>query len=538
MRIRAALTATAMLAAAAWPAGCGGAADDAPAEPASFATEAPPEVDRPPDFTPAAVDPGGTTAGHVLAPSKAGTWYPGSAAAIAAKVDGWLNAPGALPEIPGRPVALIVPHAGWRFSGAIAGAGFRAVRHVRPETVVLLGVCHHSRRAGLEGTTLLRRGAMETPLGRTAVDPEVATEIGHTLHDAVFNAAAFEGEHSLEVVLPFVQRAWPRARIVPLLVNAKAYNDFFRVATAVADAVEGLSEERKILLVASSDLAHGAGPAATKRIDAATVEAWRSLDPRIVHWHSLRTVKDGRDGCTTTMCGADPVIATLWAARRLGATTVTTVAQSTSADTEHHKAGMSVVGYAAAVVSASDPSPDMQRSLLALARAAATAELGLGEAPDLAELPAPLTTNLGGAFVTIRRGGVLHGCVGRTATSMPAGELSASLGRAAARDDRAAGAAVTADDLPGLHFEISLLSKLERVRDLTRIVPGVHGVRLEYGTGESQRTAVYLPQVAMEQDWDRDTLLRKLAAKAGLNVAALHAPEARVYRFTAFVFAE
>jgi AmmeMemoRadiSam system protein A len=340
------------------------------------------------------------------------------------------------------------------------------------------------------------------------------------------------------VLLPFLQRAWPRARIVPILVNARGRDDYFRVATAVADAVDGLSEERKVLLVASSDLAHGAGPAATKQVDAATVEAWKTLDPRVVHWHAVRSVRDAASGLTTTMCGADAVIATLWAARRLGATTVTPIATGTSADTEHHREGMSVVGYAAAVISRHEPAPEVQETLLELARASAAAELGLREPPDLATLPPALRANMGGAFVTIKRAGKLHGCIGRTATTMPLGELIDSLGRAAARDERSAGVTITADQLAELHFEISLLSPLERVRDLAHIVPGVHGVRLEYGTGVNARTAVYLPQVAMEQDWDREALLRKLADKAGLSVASLHTADARVYRFTAFVFAE
>ncbi|MHC5021916.1 MAG: AmmeMemoRadiSam system protein B, partial [Planctomycetota bacterium] len=187
--------------------GCGGGAPTEPAPGSVFTAEAPPDfTGTAPRSGPAA--PAG--AGRTLPPSKAGTWYPGSAAAIAAQVDGWLDAPGAAVKVPGTPVGLIVPHAGWRFSGAIAGAGFRAVRAVRPETVVLLGVCHHSGRAGLRGATLLAAGGMATPLGTVAVDAEVAAEIGGTLHDAAFNAAAFEGEHSLEVLLPFVQRAWPR----------------------------------------------------------------------------------------------------------------------------------------------------------------------------------------------------------------------------------------------------------------------------------------------------------------------------------------
>ncbi len=476
--------------------------------------------------------------GPVLPMGKAGDWYPGSAAACAAEVDRLLAEAPDPPPLPGPLIALVLPHAGWRHSGRICAAGVKAARGQGVETVVVLGVCHDGAKIGLRGAALHSEGSVETPLGYTEVDRELAAEILRWLSGAGPRPEAFAGEHSVEVIVPFLQRALgPAVRLVPMLVRAGAQEEIHAVASALEMAVNGFP--RRVLLVASTDLAHGAAKGPSEESDAETVASWGTLDPRVIHWKQFEILGRKIPNLQCTMCGRDPVQATLWAARLLGGTRVTVLARGTSADSPLGTPDR-VVGYAAAAVTGGGLDPEAQREMLHIAREAVVAAVS-GEPvpePDLASLPAALSEKGPGLFVTLRQGDRVRACVGVLASERPLARLvSAQAVSAATKDHRVATEPLTKADLRpvgGVKIEVSVLGPVEGVEDPAEIIAGVHGVSLDRGEAH----AVLLPQVAMESRYGREQFLVSLCKKARIPEEAWKEPGTRLRKFTAFVFSE
>jgi AmmeMemoRadiSam system protein B len=224
----------------------------------------------------------------------AGTFYPADPAELAAVVDR------ALPPCPGGepvPKALIAPHAGYQYSGAVAGSAYARLAPLRDvaRRVVLVGPAH---RVPIDGLALSGADAFATPLGLVEVDDEARRTLHAARHLSV-DDAAHAGEHSLEVQLPFLQRTLARCRIVPLLVGDAA-------PAAVAEILDLLWDGQATLIVASSDLSHYHDHAAATRRDRRTAAAITAGDVDGI----------GDDDA----CGARPVRGLLVAARRHGLT--------------------------------------------------------------------------------------------------------------------------------------------------------------------------------------------------------------------------
>ncbi len=172
----------------------------------------------------------------------AGTWYPGEAGRLRRTVDALLA------EAPAAPIdavlGLIVPHAGYEYSGAVAAAAYRVLRDAPRQRVVLLAPSH---RGAFRGVARLDADAFETPLGLVHIDPAAlpATDLVR------FDPSPFAGEHSLEIQLPFLQRALPEAVVVPFLLGNLQSADYAEVAALLAR----LADDRTVFVV-SSDFTH------------------------------------------------------------------------------------------------------------------------------------------------------------------------------------------------------------------------------------------------------------------------------------------
>ncbi len=281
----------------------------------------------------------------------AGSWYPGTAAAIAEEVDRYLEAAGAV-SAPGRLVGLVCPHAGLHYSGPVAAHGYALLRALaeapgralaeapgralggRPVTVVLVGPSH---RAAFDGVALHARGAWETPLGRTPIDEEVSQALLDADPVVFDDPDVHRDEHSLEMQMPFLQRVLPGLRIVPVLMGSQSREEVEALAAALAKAVAG----RPALLVASSDLSHYQPADVAIRVDAAVVGEVGAYDPdglmaRLETHHNVA-------------CGGGPVVAVMKAARVLGAERATVLKYGHSGDVGERDRSH-VVGYLSAAL--------------------------------------------------------------------------------------------------------------------------------------------------------------------------------------------
>ena len=266
----------------------------------------------------------------------AGQWYTGDPRRLAESVDRYIQA-AHLPELDGEVVAIMAPHAGHRYSGSVAGYAFAALRGLQPDLVVVVSPMHYPYPSALVTTA---HSAYETPLGVIPVDLDALRVLDDTLEQTLgFRLAPVrrDPEHSLEIELPFLQRALAgEFRLLPVMVRDQSE----RVTHALGQALAQTLQSRSALLVASTDLSHFYPQAVADGLDAEVLRSVAAFDPRGV----LQAEEQGKGFA----CGRGALAAVLWAAQALGADTVKVLNHATSGDVTGDYT--QVVGYGAAVI--------------------------------------------------------------------------------------------------------------------------------------------------------------------------------------------
>jgi AmmeMemoRadiSam system protein B/AmmeMemoRadiSam system protein A len=458
-----------------------------------------------------------------------GIFYAADPYALGAEIDSYIEA-GQNPAVPGKVIGIIAPHAGYIYSGPIAGYAYRAIRDVNFSTVVVLAPSHYHP---LNGISVYQGEAFATPLGNVGVERDSAAELLR-LPFARDNAAVFEREHAIEVHLPFLYRIRPGVKIVPVIcgrMDRDQMREFARVLLKMS------REDSDMLILASTDLSHYHPYDEAVAIDARTVTAVEAGDVEQL-WQYLSA-----EQCEA--CGHVPLTIFLeYMKLREGAIKV--LDSRNSGDTAGDRDR--VVGYMAAVgfVAARQPAVDSGRStgreesgltalhkkaLLDIARTTLNEYLSTGKKPTI-KVEDPALKQVQGAFVTLHKQGQLRGCIGNYGQE-PLHETIVNMAVAAATEDPRF-PPVTVPELAQIDIEISVLSPLQKVASADDVVFGKHGVVVRKG----YRQGVFLPQVA-EQMRDKDEFLSYLCAhKAGLPADAWKDPTTEILVFTADVFSE
>lgn len=338
------------------------------------------------------------------APAGAGYFYPAERKKLADLVRRLLAS-----ELPrrgerprGRIVGLLVPHAGLDFTGAAAARVYDLLPNGGYDTVVILGAAHHRLFDG----AAIYPGLYATPEGSLPYDRRLAEALAAA--DPVFrlDAAAHEGEHSIEVQIPFLRRRLGRVPTVAVLLSTQELEAYRRVGETLALVLKG----RRALIIATSDLSQYPSGAEADRIDASNLLAMSALDPGLL-WKSNRLLMSrGVPDLKAGLCGEGAVGAMLIAAKALGATESRVLARFNSGDVVSERDYKHVVGYASAAFfkgskTPADPlllSDKDGRELLAAARGAVAKFLGSGQSPTpgLSEVP---RLNLPGAVAVSLR---------------------------------------------------------------------------------------------------------------------------------------
>ncbi|MCX6571849.1 MAG: AmmeMemoRadiSam system protein B [Candidatus Aminicenantes bacterium] len=466
-------------------------------------------------------------AGQGLRPAAfAGQFYPAEPAKLAADIEGYLAAaaPAAAPS--GKILALIVPHAGYVYSGRTAAAAYALVRDRAIDTVVIIGPSH---RVAFEGCSIWPDGGFETPLGVARVDAALAKEIAKA-SGFRFRPEAFAEEHSVEVQVPFIQKVLPGAAIVPIVMGHQTRPTI----RTLAAALEKTCLAKNVLVVASTDLSHFLPKAEAQATDAATAALIRAVNTEGL----IRKTEAGEN----IMCGGGPVAAVLLLAEKAGHPRVEILARTDSSGF-----GGPVVGYlAAAILSGAGPvvlgpgpeegdeyslTPEEKTELLRMARAAVTEVVerraAIEDASGKAKFLEPR-----GVFVTLTKSGDLRGCIGFIESVAPLGQAVIRAAVYAATEDPRF-PPVRPAELKDLKFEISVLTPVRKITDPRQVTVGRHGLIVARGGLKG----VLLPQVPVENKWDRETFLEQASLKAGLPPDAWR-QGAKLYVFEAIVFHE
>jgi AmmeMemoRadiSam system protein B/AmmeMemoRadiSam system protein A len=445
----------------------------------------------------------------VKEPSVAGAFYPAEKQTLSKWVDDFL-ARAEENNVEGRLIALIAPHAGYRYSGAVAGYTYKHLQNKDIKTVILIGPSHY---ASFRGASVYAKGSWKTPLGKVKIDSDIAGSLINKTADVTFFPDAFEKEHSLEVQVPFIQRLSKRIKIVPILIGTPTRESFHFLTSRL---VEIMKNNRKTIIIASTDFSHYHDYDTAVSMDMTTIDAIERMSIEDIQKYIM-----SRKG---EMCGSNPVIFTMAVARNLGATNSVLFKYANSGDVTGDNTR--VVGYAAMGLYESPLTSPERKELLDLARMTIKSYVTQGKTPEINIKDKRLRAN-GATFVTIKtEKGMLRGCMGNIKPIMPLySSVIENAVSACARDPRFH--PLTPGELDDIEVEVTVLSPLEPLKDTESIEIGRHGLYIV----KDNRSGLLLPQVPVESGWDRETFLKQVSKKAGLPQDSWK--EANLYRFTA-----
>ena len=466
---------------------------------------------------------------EVRRPAVAGSFYPADPKTLSRQVRDFLSrAP--REELAGEIIALVSPHAGYMYSGQVAAHGFKLVEGMKFDAVVVVAPSH---RALFQGASVYDRGGYETPLGILPVDKELCRKLMEENDLIRFIPQGHSQEHSIEVQLPFLQEVIGKFNLVPVVMGDQSYRTCEVVGQAIARTIKG----KKVLLVASTDLSHFHPYEKAVSLDQLILEDLRSFD--------AQKLSQDLEAGKGEACGGGPVIAVMVAAKQLGANRARVLKYLNSGDVTGDRSG--VVGYAAAVFYRELPAPEKE-----MGRKKAGISLGLtkeeketlrqiaqatiegrvkGEQTPRAEGLTETLKEKRGAFVSLHKQGQLRGCIGQIHPSQPLYQTVEQMAAAAAFEDPRF-SPLRLNELKELELEISVLTPMQRVKEIKEIEVGKHGLYIKKGF----YSGLLLPQVATEYNWDRMTFLEETCRKAGLSRNAWKEKDAEVYFFSADVF--
>ena len=476
---------------------------------------------------------------HIRPARVAGTFYDGNPERLKQDILERIQR-ASVPEVTSSILAAAVPHAGYLYSADIAAPVYAALAKADFDTVVIIGHDFGRHARGIIGiTTSFTEFA--TPLGNVPVDTQLVQALLKEDSRIIVHDVAHRQEHTIEVQLPFLQTiARAPFQIVPMFFGEVAPVHCQRLAELLLK----LKGSRRLLVLSSTDLSHYPASKVARKLDAQTVATASALDLEgLCDWQS-HGEWENHPGVVTPICSAGGLGTAICWARLNGPAEARVLKQGNSGDVSGEDDR--VVGYASLLfVKAGEsskneaPSKDdfslsasVKRQLLSLARKSIVDALenketipGLGDAPEHLQKAA--------VFVTLHKNGRLRGCIGTTAPHLPLAQAIIAYAKAAAFEDPRF-TPVTAEELPLIHIEISVLSPMRKVGSAEEIVPFKHGVMVSRGYNRG----LFLPQV-WEQLPDKEMFLTCLCEeKAGLPANAWKDSRTNLEVFTVLAFEE
>ena len=461
-----------------------------------------------------------------------GTFYPSARDQLTKDIEEYFAK--AKVVLSGKPLAVIVPHAGYVFSAEVAASAFKQIdRSAEFRHIFLIGSSHTMY---FSGAAVYSKGDFITPLGRVKVDP-LAKELASKHGVIVDDAKPHEREHSLEVQLPLLQY-WLKKEfsIVPIIIGGESQS----VSTLLAEVLAPYFNKDNLFVI-SSDFSHYPSYANAISSDDDMAQAIVSNSAIQFMKTKLRMESSGVDDLATAMCGWTSGLMLLKITEARNDVEYKTILYRNSGDSPYGDKDR-VVGYwAIAVVKKQGSNESFTLSyeekiqLLNLARKTIVNHLK-GDRPMLLDESA-LSLNLKssvGAFVTLRKGDQLRGCIGNFTTATPLSRVVMDMAISAATEDYRFNS-VSLEEMQGVDIEISVLTPMRRINSAEEFMPGKHGIYIKKGG----RAGTFLPQVALETGWSREELLGHCARdKAFIGWDGWRDSDAELYVYEAIAFDE
>jgi AmmeMemoRadiSam system protein B/AmmeMemoRadiSam system protein A len=457
-----------------------------------------------------------------------GKFYPGSGEKLQSEIENLCVGAKQLTDPDHAPLALMVPHAGYVFSGKVSASAYNQLPPgIFPKLVFILASSHYHH---FPGVSVYCSGNYETPLGPVDVDIETGRKL--LVDNPLFSnhEEVHANEHSLEVQLPFLQYKLGRhVKIVPLILGSQQPEESLKLAEALRPYFTSDN-----LFVISSDLSHYPCYNDAVQTDRATTESILTNSPGNLMKVLEKNKKQRIPGLATSLCGWASVL-TLLHLTEGRSYSYQWIDYQNSGDQPFYGDHNRVVGYSAVAVYGNEAgefslSAGEKQTLLNIAEKAIrnnvlSGKRNPGDKVDYSGKP----DKKWGAFVSIYNGGKLRGCIGRFENSGSLSETVSEVAASATADRRFT--PVTKDELDDLSIEISVLSPLKRISSSREIVLGKHGIYIKKGWS----SGTFLPQVAGKYEWTVDEFLGRCSRdKAGIGWDGWKSAE--LYTYEAIVF--
>jgi hypothetical protein len=474
----------------------------------------------------------------------AGQFYPSDKKELEKIIDDYLNQAEEVKPAGKYLSILILPHAGYEFSGAIIAVGFKQIQNREINRIILLGRSHRDYFSDIVADT---NDFWQTPLGDLEVDQEWIKKVGERYDFINQNEFVHRYEHSLEVMAPFIKKIFnDRAKIIPLLLGEDDRLNFNAVAQMLLDNIDN-----KTLLIVSTDLSHYPTYQKAKSVDQKTIVAilTGNLEKFQNEMEKLKILELGKNNLDTLACAESAVAVAEKLAEKIETKSVL-FKYVNSGDIYPRMRGQ-VVGYAAIgfysdkelPISDSKNSIDAVNSIrelnekekkIALEIARQSIRNYLVGTPYILPEAKGIFKSKRGVFVTLRKNKKLRGCIGNFESDKNLAENIKDMALAAAfKDPRFL--SLQPDEIDDIKIEISVLSPMQKINNPEIIEVGKHGVYITKGIN----SGVFLPQVATEEGWTKEQFLDNLCEhKAGIDKNAWRDGSADLYIFTAQMFEE
>lgn len=468
-------------------------------------------------------------------PAVAGQFYPGDKQELTEMINQFLGKV-SLPEISGSVRALIVPHAGYVYSGQVAAYGFKGLENQSIKTIILIGSSHnyHLDKAIIDGSD-----AWQTVLGQVDLAIDLRDKLvkeSSLLFE--IDSEPHQSEHSLEVELPFLQTVLNDFKLLPVLIGHHLTEDELN---EISQALVKHFDEQT-LLIASSDMSHYPAYEQANQADQKVIEAILTGQTSEVRKAINQLEKENIANLSTSLCAQAAVEVVMKVAQLINVSEIKLLKYANSGDVpvgdKSEVVGYSAISFSGGLLSRPAQSDVMlnetqRKTLLEIAKTSVEKYVQQGQWPDF-PVDDPLLNEKLGAFVTLKKNGQLRGCIGQFEPDIPLYQVVSQMAVAAATQD-VRFQPIQVSELADLEYEVSVLSPLKQIADWQEIELGQHGVQVRQGS----RSGVFLPQVATENNWDLDKFMGELCSqKAGLPWDCWKNGEVDLYVFTAEVFAE
>ncbi len=406
---------------------------------------------------------------------------------------------------------ILVPHAGYIYSGAVAAAAFKAAANSQIKTVIVIGVSHfHS----FNGIAIWPKGSFSTPLGSIPIDESLSALLLEASSLLEPLEKPFEKEHSLEVELPFLQKTFPHFSLVALLTGHMSLEECESFSLTLYEKLAG---RKDVLLVISSDFSHFHNETKANLMDQTALALIKECDAQEL-WkqNALKTVE---------LCGIMGTTIALFYAKKKGIDSVSILKRGNSSSVTDDKDN--VVGYASIAFHQKLLNERQKKILLQIARQTLEGTFTPKKENDLRLLTQE------GAFVSLYVGKDLRGCMGEVFTESPLYQTIHEVTLSSSKDSRFP--PLTQEEKERVRIQISLLSKPQKISSIQEIRLGTHGIIILQGT----KKGLYLPQVATETGWPIEELLSQLCIrKANLPPLAWQDSSTTIYIFSTQIFTE